>query len=93
MTEGSELDSLTPADLAMFSKIGVTQDLLAKARVARVTDAEAREVYAVEGDGDYDCLAGLVFPHFDPSNGHRLNYARILLDATQEYIAVTRKGN
>ena len=93
MTDEAEIGSLTADDLAMFSRIGVNKDSLVKARIARVTDAEVREIYDVEGDGDYDSLAGIVFPHFNPSNGHRLNYARILLDATQEYVCVTRKGN
>jgi hypothetical protein len=82
---------LTAADLAMFRKIGVGEETLTKAQITRVSDAEAREIYEIEDDSIRD-LAGIVFPYFDPRSGRRVNYARILLDTTQEYVAVTRKG-
>jgi hypothetical protein len=61
--------SLTPADLAMFARLGISPEPLDRARVERVTDAEARERYGVTWPGD---LSGIVFPYFDPDAGHRV---------------------
>ena len=59
---------LTPADLATFSHLGITADLLNQARIERVTDRAAREEYGIVGYGD---MSGVVFPYLDPLNGHR----------------------
>ena len=61
---------LTTADLAMFAKIGVGPELLARAKIHRVSDAEARELLALNGaHGD---MSGIVFPYFSPVTGFRV---------------------
>ena len=67
---------LTPADLATFSHLGITADLLNQARIERVTDRAAREEYGIVGYGD---MSGVVFPYMDPMTGHRWS-ARVRRD-------------
>ena len=55
--------NLTTADLAMFSQLGITVELLERAGIQRVTDAEAREKFGVTGSGD---MSGIAFPYFSP---------------------------
>jgi hypothetical protein len=43
-----DLSSLTRADLAAFSRLGISPELLAQAHVERVSDCEARE-YGITG--------------------------------------------
>jgi len=52
----------------MFSRLGITAELLNQARIERVTDREAREKYGIVGYGD---MSGIVFPYMDPMTGHR----------------------
>jgi hypothetical protein len=54
--------SLTGADRAMFNRIGVDSELLARAGIKRVTDLEAREEFGLNGTGNN---AGIVFPYLD----------------------------
>lgn len=44
--------NLTPADLAMFSKLGITVELLKRAAIERVTDREARGVMTFQSVRD-----------------------------------------
>src|SRR5437667_12638648 len=60
--------NLTPADLAMFLRLGIPAELLNRAGIERVTDREARERFGIVGYGD---MSGIVFPYMDPMNGHR----------------------
>jgi hypothetical protein len=72
--------NLTPADLQMFSHLGIGPELLERAGVERVADAEARKACGIRGGGD---MAGIAFPYFDPetmSNGRRRTYVRIRRD-------------
>ena len=68
--------TLTPEDLAMFSHLGITAELLNQARIGRVTDRAAREEYGIVGYGD---MSGVVFPYMDPMTGHRWS-ARVRRD-------------
>jgi hypothetical protein len=63
-------NSLTAAELEMFKSLGVLPDLLDRAGVSRVTDAEARCDYGVTAAGD---LAGIIFPYSDPLTGDRVS--------------------
>lgn len=63
-------------DLTMFARLGIPPELLAQARVRRVTDSEARELFGIRGDGD---MTGIIFPYPDPSDGHRIT-ARLRRD-------------
>jgi len=67
--------SFTQADLEMFARFGIPPDLLDKAGVRRVTDAEARR-YGITGSGD---LGGIFIPYFDPVTGRRVT-ARLRRD-------------
>lgn len=63
--------NLTPRDLSIFAKIGVGPELLAKAKVERVDDREARELLALNGHpGD---MAGILFPYHSPETGRRVS--------------------
>ena len=43
-------NGLTVADLEMFGRLGILPDLLGRAGVSRVTDAEARFDYGITGE-------------------------------------------
>lgn len=58
---------LTQSDKEMFSGFGVTDDLLERAGVHRVTDAEARRELGIHSDRVGD-MAGIVFPYLSPAN-------------------------
>jgi hypothetical protein len=60
------LMDLQPKDLAMFSRLGITEDLLKEAQVERVSDADARE-FGIKGNGD---MQGIIFPYFMPANSN-----------------------
>ena len=60
--------TLTPADRAMFASLGISEELLTRARIERVTDCDARERYGLVGHGD---RAGVVFPYYDPITERR----------------------
>jgi len=60
--------NLTPADLAAFARLGIPVELVGTAHIERVTDAEAREKYGINGSGD---RAGIIFPYCDPLTGLR----------------------
>ena len=73
--------SLTERDLALFAKLGIPMDLLERAGVVRVSDAQAREDYGIRGSGD---MSGVAFPYFDPAamidGSRRRHYVRIRRD-------------
>ena len=52
----------------MFRRLGIDPELLERASVKRVTDAEARQEYGITGPGEMD---GIVFPYFSPMDGVR----------------------
>src|SRR4029077_16206652 len=52
----------------MFARLGIGPELLERARVERLTDAEARQECGVKGPGD---MGGIVFPYFSPMDGLR----------------------
>jgi hypothetical protein len=59
---------LSPSDLEMFNRFGVSAELLAESYVKRVSDLEARELLSANGrKGD---LSGIVFEYFSPVTGH-----------------------
>jgi hypothetical protein len=62
------MSSLTAGDIATFFRLGITADLIERARLERVTDREAREKYGINGHGD---RSGIVFPYLDPADGVR----------------------
>lgn len=61
--------NLTTADLEMFARFGVSADLLERAGVHRVTDAEARHELGINSERLGD-MGGIVFPYIDPNDGH-----------------------
>ena len=63
-------NGLTVADLEMFGRLGILPDLLGRAGVSRVTDAEARCDYGITAGGD---MAGIIFPYCDPLTGDRVS--------------------
>jgi putative DNA primase/helicase len=69
---------LTPSDLAAFQRLGIGMELLAKAHVQRVTNAEAREMYGITGSITKD-MSGIVFPYFSIATGKRVT-ARVRRD-------------
>jgi putative DNA primase/helicase len=68
--------NLTAADLAGFTRLGISGELLAQARVRRVTDAEARADFGFNSTGDN---SGIVFPYIDPRTEYRVT-ARLRRD-------------
>jgi hypothetical protein len=60
---------LTPADLEIFTRLRIPPEMLERAAVSRVTDAEGRERYGITCVGD---VAGIVFPYPDPMTGDRV---------------------
>jgi putative DNA primase/helicase len=69
--------SLSSLDLAAFSRLGISPELLAKAHVQRLTDQQARE-YGIKGSLTSD-MSGVIFPYFDPTTGQRVT-ARLRRD-------------
>ncbi len=61
--------NLTAKDLQMFARFRVPSEILAASGVARVSDAEARDVFGIRGDDD---MAGLIFPYYDPETLNRV---------------------
>lgn len=56
--------SLTDIDLARFSELGITRDVLDAAGVRRLTDADARAALSLNGTcGNFE---GIAFPYIDP---------------------------
>lgn len=70
--------ALSAADLVMFGRLGIGPELLAEARVRRVTDAQAREDYGIIAEATAD-MSGVVFPYFSPTTGRRTT-ARVRRD-------------
>jgi putative DNA primase/helicase len=70
--------SLRPADLEMFHRLGITDDLLVQGQIERVTDAEAREKFGITGSATED-MSGIVYPYFSPESGWRSS-ARVRRD-------------
>lgn len=61
---------MTPADRDLHTALGIDADLLTRAQVFRVSDAEARDLLAMNGKaGDY---SGVVYPYLHPDTGQRL---------------------
>ena len=69
---------LTESDLGTFARFKIGPDLVAAAGVVRVTDIEARGIWGFRCEGASD-LGGIVFPYFDPQDGHRVT-ARLRRD-------------
>ena len=61
----STIDSLTAEDLAMFDVFGIPPELLERALVGRVTNAEARALGFTHPDKEAD-LGGILFPNLHP---------------------------
>jgi hypothetical protein len=72
-------NSFLPHDLEMFARFRIPQELIAAARVERVTDQEARDRYGITNSGD---MAGLVLPYFPLGDGHRCT-ARLRRDHSE----------
>jgi len=68
---------LTAADLAMFARFRVGPELLTKANISRLTDAETREILSL--NGAFGDMAGIVFPYISPHTGSRVT-ARVRRD-------------
>src|SRR5204863_6527216 len=65
-------NSLLPADLTMFERFGIGQELIAAHRIRRVTDAEARDLLGCRRHpGD---LSGILFPGIHPETGQIRDY-------------------
>jgi hypothetical protein len=69
----------TNEDLATFSGMGVTEELLRRAHVERVSDRDARERFGIKGSGD---MTGVVFPYEHPITGQRVT-ARVRRDSPE----------
>jgi hypothetical protein len=52
----------------MFARLGINLELLERAGVEHVSDAEAREKYGFFGTGD---MSGIAFPYFRPTDDVR----------------------
>jgi Protein of unknown function (DUF3631)/Domain of unknown function (DUF3854) len=70
-TNPTNQTNLTAADLSAFARLGISHELLADARVRRVTDAEARTDYGIRWDAHAD-LGGILFPYFIPPVDYRV---------------------
>src|SRR5947208_11296887 len=70
--------TLTRADQDVFALLGVAPELLEAARLCRVTDAEARQVWGIRYRDGAD-LTGIIFPYDDPRTGCRVT-ARLRRD-------------
>jgi hypothetical protein len=57
--EEGTFTNLHDTDLAIFSKLGISQELLVRAGIERVSDSEARRTYGIKGSGD---MSGIAFP-------------------------------
>ncbi len=71
-------NKLMKRDLAMFARIGVPPDLLEAAHVERVSDADARERFGIQGPVSRN-MAGIVFPYHSHITGNRVT-ARVRRD-------------
>lgn len=78
MSSRASAEQLNRSDLAMFARLGVDAELLMRAGVCRVSDAEARELYGILGSATKN-MAGIVFPYHSVVNGQRVT-ARIRRD-------------
>src|SRR5215469_10606026 len=74
--ETNAIATLTASDLAMFTRLGIPQDLLRQAQIERVTDLKARERLCIRSHGD---MSGIIFPYLDPESGRRVT-ARLRRD-------------
>jgi uncharacterized protein (DUF927 family) len=63
-------DGLTPADLAVFARLRIPEELMVEARVRRVNDALGRELTG-RRDGD---MAGIVFDYPDVATGRVVSH-------------------
>jgi len=72
----NETSKLTERDFEMFGHLGIPPELVRRAGVVRVTDAECRQRYGINGSGD---RTGIVFPYYSRHDGHRVT-ARVRLD-------------
>lgn len=59
---------LEARDLEMFARFRIPLELIERAGIERVTDAEARVRYGIQGHGD---MAGIAYPYRDPVTGRR----------------------
>lgn len=71
MTSTASVTSLTAADVAAFARLGISAEQLERARIRRVTDAEARSVLSSRHPGN---LAGILFPYLDPVTQRVVTY-------------------
>ena len=62
-TERMSVADLTRSDLEVFAHLKIPAELLKRARIERVTSAQAHE-YGIRGGGD---MAGLAFPYPEPA--------------------------
>jgi Protein of unknown function (DUF3631)/Domain of unknown function (DUF3854) len=69
---------LTTDDLAGLGKLGIPPELVAEARLRRVTDAESRRDYGMKADAHLD-LSGILFPSYIPPVDYRVG-ARLRRD-------------
>jgi len=76
-TEG-RMSAPNSADMATLTHLGIDPDLVQRAGVERVTDAEARDKWGFKVSRSMN-LSGLVFPYYDPLTGRR-HTARIRRD-------------
>jgi hypothetical protein len=74
---------LTPEDQAMFGRLGILPDLLAEARVKRVSDSEARNDFGIKGSPSMD-MGGVIFPYYTPAVDHRVT-ARLRRDKPEMF--------
>ncbi len=55
------VNTLVPRDLAMFARLRIPAELLTDARVQRVSDFQAKDLFGIQYSGD---KSGIVFPYF-----------------------------
>ena len=63
--------ALNDSDRAIFQRMGIGPKWLARAKIRRVTDAEARSVFGIQASAAAD-LSGIVFPYLHPNDGNRV---------------------
>jgi putative DNA primase/helicase len=70
--------TLNERDMQMFSRIGISTELLDAAKVERVSDRDARERFGILGPSTRD-MGGIAFPYYSHITGRRVT-ARVRRD-------------
>jgi uncharacterized protein (DUF927 family) len=78
MTQSTSQSVLNAADRKKFAALRIPDELLSRAGVRRVSDAEARLDFGIKGSAHKD-MSGIVYPYYHLKTGYRVT-ARVRLD-------------